>query len=197
MMKCLTSLLHILKKSIRSLIQRIGLKFTIQEGVTSALKISGLEKKDDTITRPTETKSDITTGADSAYLDKKDNEMLKVFESEIIKKAPEPVNPNIMCKRIGYGRVLGPNGSVEVYFSICNNVEIIMQNDMKTYSEVISKEVSPTLYKCLLYPDPQSDKLDNYFIVEMFENEEVVIFTDLHNYYNFEWLGKTLTSNEC
>lgn len=195
MMKCLTSLLLTLKKSIKSLIRRIGLKFTIQEGVTSALKINGLEKKDDTTIQLIETKSDITTGADSAYLDKKDEKMLKVFESEIIKKAPEPVNPNIMCKRIGYGRVLA-HDYVDVYFSICNNVEIIMQSDNKEVTEIISKEVSPSLYECLLYPAPQSDKLDNYFIVEMFENDINMIINELSG-YNFEWLGKTLTSNEC
>lgn len=181
-MKCLTFLLHTLKKLIKNLIQRIGLKSTIQDDATYALKINGLGKKEDITIQHIETKSDTITGADSQVI-KKESDMLKVFQSETIKKTPEPINPNVMCKCIGFFHTSAISLSYQCVITLCNNVDLILTDispAKKSPAKLIPKEA--LIYECLLYPNNTDDSKENYIIVDMFDSKYLDYLNDLESY---------------
>ena len=199
-MKCLTSLLHTLKKLIKSLILRIGLRSTIRDDATSALRINGLEKKEDIIIQHTETKSDTITGADSQAT-KKELDMLKVFQSEVIKKAPEqkPIDTNVMCKCIGFFQTSSISPSYQCVITLCNNVDLILTDTEVSQVKKIPKEAN--IYQCLLYPNNTDDSKENYIIVEMFNSQYVDFINDLEAYGitlgNYNNMYRSLSNYGC
>lgn len=168
-MKCLTFLLHTLKKLIKNLIQRIGLKSTIRDDATYALKINGLGKKEDITIQHIEIKSDTITGADSQVI-KKESDMLKVFQSEVIAQS---VDVNKECKSLGYINQISGEIDFIYWLTVCNEIDLYIVSAFGYKATLITKEKA--IYQCLK---------NGYINIEWILNNKATVIKDLESTLN-------------